>query len=102
MCGKMEDIRYLQDFKSRCAQYDLSNENEALNPEAYFKNLTVISIPLRFKNASVPPDFQVSHQVQLKPEKIALRFPALPQKRLHTIRRKSLHGRFRNLQKRVW
>lgn len=60
MCGKTEDIRYLENFRSRCAQYDISEDNEYLNPETYFKNLTLISVALRLKNISKPPDFHVS------------------------------------------
>lgn len=59
MCGKIRNVRYLENFKNKCAQFDLSEANFALDAENYFKNLTVLSVPLRPKNASVKFNFQV-------------------------------------------
>lgn len=58
-CARMEEIKFLENFKSKCSHYRFS---EALKPETYFKNLTIISITLRFKNISTeqPDLFQVS------------------------------------------
>lgn len=63
MCGKMQDIKFLENFKSKCAQFDLSEKNEALNPETYFKNLTIISVALRVKNVT---NAQVSSWLAIK------------------------------------
>lgn len=55
-CGKKEDIKFLENFKSRCAHYKFS---EALEPETYFKNLTLVSVVRRLKK---PLDFNVIYK----------------------------------------
>lgn len=57
MCGNNQEIKFLQNFKSKCAHYTLS---EALKPETYYENVTLISLAWQLKNVSMPLDFQVS------------------------------------------